>query len=156
VREEILTWDPKEESEVDQVIEKLSELSYRGGQIVSGSLPEGRLVLHWKEEDERVYLGDSVYVGLDRGMIKLTTDYGSGPSNTIYLEPDVYESLVRWVAYIRKKAADRTEHSHELQSDDGSRGETPGAAGEAPEESCVRAEAPATEGDPGKEERGRV
>lgn len=42
------------------------------------------------------YLGDSVYVEEERGMLKLTTDNGMGPSNTIYLEPDVYSALVEY------------------------------------------------------------
>jgi hypothetical protein len=47
----------------------------------------------------RAYLGDSVYVAFDRGMIRLTTEDGRGPglaSNTIYLEPSVYFALVAW------------------------------------------------------------
>jgi hypothetical protein len=45
------------------------------------------------------YLGDSVYAELDNGMVKLTTRNGlpSDPSNTIFLEPDVFRELVRFV-----------------------------------------------------------
>lgn len=43
------------------------------------------------------YLGDSVYAELERGMLKLTTDNGMGPSNTIYMEPEVYTALTRYV-----------------------------------------------------------
>ena len=43
------------------------------------------------------YIGDSVYLEVERGMLKLTTDEGLGPTNTIYLEPEVYTSLVRTV-----------------------------------------------------------
>lgn len=43
------------------------------------------------------YLGDSVYVEFDSGMLKLTTDNGMGPSNTIYLEDFVYRALVDYV-----------------------------------------------------------
>ena len=43
------------------------------------------------------YLGDSVYVEIENGMVKLTTDNGFGPSNTIYLELFVYDELVRYV-----------------------------------------------------------
>jgi hypothetical protein len=43
------------------------------------------------------YLGDSVYVELERGMLKLTTENGLGPNNTIYLEPEVYTALTRYV-----------------------------------------------------------
>jgi hypothetical protein len=43
------------------------------------------------------YLGDSVYIELERGMIKLTTDNGYGPNNTIFLEPAVYQNFVQYV-----------------------------------------------------------
>ena len=43
------------------------------------------------------YIGDSVYLELERGMLKLTTDNGFGPDNTIYLEPEVYNNLVTFV-----------------------------------------------------------
>jgi hypothetical protein len=33
---------------------------------------------------------------VDRGMIELTTDNGMGPSNTIYLEVEVLEALIRY------------------------------------------------------------
>jgi hypothetical protein len=52
--------------------------------------PDGRLI-------ERVYLGDSVYVEVENGMLKLTTDNGLGPSNTIYLEPDVAAALLMYM-----------------------------------------------------------
>ncbi len=45
---------------------------------------------------EKVYLGDSVYVEVSRGMLKLTTENGLGPSNIIYLERPVYEALKRY------------------------------------------------------------
>jgi hypothetical protein len=43
------------------------------------------------------YLGDSVYLELERGMLKLTTENGYGPDNTIYLEPEVYTLFTRVV-----------------------------------------------------------
>ena len=43
------------------------------------------------------YIGDGVYLEVERGMLKLTTDEGLGPTNTIYLEPEVYTSLVQLV-----------------------------------------------------------
>ena len=43
------------------------------------------------------YLGDSVYVEIENGMIKLTTENGYGPSNTIFLEVVVYDHLVKYV-----------------------------------------------------------
>lgn len=42
------------------------------------------------------YLGDSVYIEVDDGMFKITTEDGRQVSNTIYLEPAVYQALVRY------------------------------------------------------------
>jgi hypothetical protein len=42
---------------------------------------------------EKTYLGDSVYAEHAGGIVKLTTDNGMGPSNTIYLEVDVLDAL---------------------------------------------------------------
>jgi hypothetical protein len=42
------------------------------------------------------YLGDSVYVEVENGMLKLTTNNGMGASNTIFLELEVYQALVRY------------------------------------------------------------
>jgi hypothetical protein len=39
------------------------------------------------------YLGDSVYADFDGYSIKLTTENGDGPSNTIWLEPEVMLAL---------------------------------------------------------------
>ena len=47
---------------------------------------------------EKQYLGDSVYVEVEDGMLKLTTDNGTGASNTIYLECAVFNNLVEYVA----------------------------------------------------------
>ena len=48
----------------------------------------------------KVYLGDSVYVDVQNGMLKLTTENGlrGNASNTIYLEPAVFDALKRYVA----------------------------------------------------------
>lgn len=48
-------------------------------------------------EQRPSYLGDSVYVEFEGGMLKLTTQNGDGASNTIYLEDFVYEALLRYV-----------------------------------------------------------
>lgn len=53
----------------------------------------------------KTYLGDSVYADIEWGMVKLTTENGFGPSNTIYLEPEVYEALARFVQAARAKTA---------------------------------------------------
>jgi hypothetical protein len=50
------------------------------------------------------YLGDSVYADFENGMVKLTTENGMGPSNTIYLEPEVMRALIRY-AESRKNPA---------------------------------------------------
>ncbi len=42
------------------------------------------------------YLGDSVYVDCDHGVIRLYTDNGLGRSNEIYLEPEVMAGLKRY------------------------------------------------------------
>lgn len=45
---------------------------------------------------KRTYLGDSVYAEYDGYMIRLTTENGYGPSNEIFLEPEVFYELVRF------------------------------------------------------------
>lgn len=54
------------------------------------------------------FLGDSVYVELEYGMLKLTTSNGESVDNTIYLEPDVLANLIRYVAQTKgeEKKAD--------------------------------------------------
>lgn len=45
------------------------------------------------------YLGDSVYIeddSRDPSMICLTTDNGTGPEETIYLEREIIEALMRY------------------------------------------------------------
>lgn len=51
----------------------------------------------------KAYLGDSVYVDVEDGMLKLTTENGlpDDPSNVIFLESDVYAALVRYVGGLR-------------------------------------------------------
>lgn len=46
---------------------------------------------------QKTYLGDSVYAELESGMIKLYTDNGFGPQDVIYLEPEVYQALLKFV-----------------------------------------------------------
>jgi hypothetical protein len=57
------------------------------------------------------YLGDSVYVEIEDGMLKLYLDNGHGPSDTIYLEPEVYDALTRYVARLKSLYADKPEES---------------------------------------------
>jgi hypothetical protein len=49
---------------------------------------------------DKQYLGDSVYVEIDDDMIVITTenDLPDDPSNVIYLEPEVFDALVFYVA----------------------------------------------------------
>ena len=49
------------------------------------------------------YLGDSVYVEFDGFSFVLTTENGYGASNTIVLEPKVYEALVLYVEQLKSK-----------------------------------------------------
>jgi hypothetical protein len=54
------------------------------------------------------YLGDSVYCEIDRnGTFVLTTENGMpiDPSNTIYLEPDVFDALALYVTRVRRAIA---------------------------------------------------
>jgi hypothetical protein len=44
------------------------------------------------------YLGDGVYAEIENGMVKLTTCDGREVSNTIYLEPDILEALLTFIA----------------------------------------------------------
>lgn len=48
------------------------------------------------------YLGDSVYAEIENGRVKLTTENGVGPSNTIFLEPEVLDALNRYVERIKR------------------------------------------------------
>ena len=49
------------------------------------------------------YLGDGVYVDIEDGMIKLTTENGIEVTNTIYLEPNVYSALQEYVKRCEQK-----------------------------------------------------
>jgi hypothetical protein len=49
------------------------------------------------------YLGDAVYVEFDGYGLRLTTEDGIRATNTIVLEPEVYEALVRYVAGLKKR-----------------------------------------------------
>lgn len=51
---------------------------------------------------EKTYLGDSVYVSTDGSGLILTTDNGlpEDPSNSIYIEPEVWTALQLYVGRI--------------------------------------------------------
>lgn len=56
----------------------------------------------------KVYLGDSVYCEIQQsGQICLTTENGAptDPSNTIYLEPEVFDALALYVERVRRAVA---------------------------------------------------
>lgn len=59
--------------------------------------------------DFKQYLGDSVYASVEKGMICLTTENGAEPSNTIYLEPEVYAALLRWVQWVKEQPQPKKE-----------------------------------------------
>lgn len=44
----------------------------------------------------KVYLGDGVYASFDGYAIELTTENGIETTNTILLEPEVYEALEQY------------------------------------------------------------
>jgi hypothetical protein len=46
---------------------------------------------------QKMYIGDSVYVSDDGYQLCLTTENGSGPSNTIFMEDQVFKSLLLYV-----------------------------------------------------------
>jgi hypothetical protein len=68
----------------------------------------------------KAYIGDSVYVEVVYGSLKLTTENGEGPpSNTIVLEDDVYQNLVAY----RNKAVEEFEALRRGPSDTGAQPE---------------------------------
>lgn len=48
------------------------------------------------DRTSKVYLGDAVYAEFEHPMIKLTTENGIDVTNTIYLEPQVFEALIKY------------------------------------------------------------
>lgn len=52
---------------------------------------------------DKEYLGDGVYVCSEFGSLVLTTEAGIGVTNTIYLEEEVYEALLRYVDRLQRK-----------------------------------------------------
>lgn len=59
------------------------------------------------KEQHADHLGDGVYAAIECGMIRLTTGAHEGPhvTNTIYLEPEIYAALVRYVDRVRASFA---------------------------------------------------
>jgi len=54
------------------------------------------------ETEIKDYLGDSVYANYDGYHIWLTTNNGFGATNTIALEPSVYDALIRFNEKIKQ------------------------------------------------------
>jgi hypothetical protein len=52
------------------------------------------------------YLGDSVYAEFDGHGLTLTTENGYGPSNTIYVEPEVWRAMT---AFMKRMTETQTE-----------------------------------------------
>jgi hypothetical protein len=57
------------------------------------------------------YLGDSVYADYDGYHIILTTENGYGPSNMIFLEPQVLKALDDYKAWLRESSGGNNERS---------------------------------------------
>lgn len=55
--------------------------------------------------EAKSYLGDGVYVDLEHGMVKLTTEDGYSATNTIYLGDRELDALERWLKRAREAAA---------------------------------------------------
>jgi len=53
----------------------------------------------------KTYLGDGVYVEVERGMLHLTTENRIEITNEIFLEPEVYEALVKYAEAAKAEAA---------------------------------------------------
>jgi hypothetical protein len=61
------------------------------------------LSLDQEEKMTKEYIGDGVYVDFDGFQLRLTTEDGYNATNTIYLEPNVYEHLVAYVERLKEK-----------------------------------------------------
>jgi len=55
------------------------------------------------------YLGDGIYIYFDGYSLVLTTENGIEITNEIVLEPDVYESLLRYVDMLKYENFPREE-----------------------------------------------
>lgn len=51
------------------------------------------------------YLGDGVYVDVDAGGLVLTAENGIAATDTIYLDPEVWQALLDYVANLPKTGA---------------------------------------------------
>ena len=62
-----------------------------------GSISPSTTKNHQMPKPKKSYLGDSVYAEYTGYSIILTTENGCGPINTIHLEGEVWEALVKFV-----------------------------------------------------------
>lgn len=53
---------------------------------------------------EEVYLGDAVYASFDGYQIRLRCDAPAHP-NVIYIEPEVFDALLKFVERLKKEGA---------------------------------------------------
>lgn len=53
----------------------------------------------------KAHLGDGAYVDFDGWSLILTAEDGVRATDTIYLEPEVWERLVRYVGELKQKEA---------------------------------------------------
>lgn len=56
---------------------------------------------------EKHYIGDGVYVAIERGMIRLTAEDGVSVRDVIYLEPEVWRALKLYVEALEKQAQEQ-------------------------------------------------
>jgi hypothetical protein len=51
----------------------------------------------------KTYLGDSVYVSVENGMIRLCTNNGLMDENVLFLNDEVYHNLEMWVDRLKQQ-----------------------------------------------------
>lgn len=54
---------------------------------------------------EKQYIGDGAYVDFDGWNIILTTEIGIRTTNVIFLEPQVVESLLRYIERLKEEVS---------------------------------------------------
>lgn len=62
-----------------------------------------------RKNNNKIYLGDSVYASFDGYHIILTTENGYKPSNTIALEPEVLDALYLYVENLKNSIPKKEE-----------------------------------------------
>lgn len=77
--------------------------------------------------ERKEYLGDGVYVRFDGWGLWLTTENGVRVTNEIFLEPEVFAALERYVAALKAEAQRRQGELEEEPADGTARGVHQGA-----------------------------